>query len=84
MTEPQTIACQVRRIIAKRLGVDPSQLHDHTTLYILGVDDITKIEIGLDLEDHFGAEAPDEMHEACKSIGDLVRLAESLAAEPVS
>ena len=84
MTEPQTIRCRVVKLIAKRLGTDPSQLHDHTTLHFLGVDDLTKIELGLDIEDMFDAEAPDEMHEACKSIGDLVRLAESLATESVS
>jgi len=84
MTEPQTIRCRVVKIIAKRLGLDPTQITENQTLYTLGVDDLTKIEIGLDLEDHFDGEAPDEMHEACKCVGDFVRLAETLVAEPVS
>lgn len=84
MTEPQTTRCRVVKLIAKRLGMDPAQLHDHTTLLFLGVDDLTKIELGMDIEELFDGEAPDEMHEACKCVGDLVRLAETLVAEPVS
>lgn len=84
MTEPQTTRCRVVKLIAKRLGLDAALITDNQTLYILGVDDLTKIELGLDIEDLFDGEAPDEMHEACKSVGDFVKLAESLVAEPVS
>lgn len=84
MTEPQTIACKVRKLIAKRLNLDPSEVTENRTLYALGVDDLIKIEIGLDVELMMDAEASDEAHEACRTVGDFVVLAESLVAEPVA
>lgn len=82
--EPQTIRCRVVKLIAKRLGMDPADVTENRTLHALGIDDLTKIEIGLDIEDLFDAEASDQAHESVRTIGDFVALAESLVTDPVS
>lgn len=82
--EPQTTSCKVRKLIAKRLGLPVDEVSENRALYALGIDDLTKIELGIDIEDLFDAEAPDEAHEACKTVGDMCRLAESLVSEEVA
>lgn len=77
---PLTIACQVRRIIADELGLDPDMLASTDRLDALGATDIARIHIGMSVEDLVDAEAPDEAHEACKTVGDIIALAERLAA----
>lgn len=82
--EPQTVSCKVRKLIAKRLGLPVDEVSENRTLYALGIDDLTKIELGLDIELAFDGEAPDAEHEACRTIGDFCRMGERLAGEAVS
>lgn len=82
--EPLSISCIVRRIIAKHLDLDPADVTEDKTLYALGVSDLEALEIGLDIEEAFDGEAPDEEHEACRTVGDYVNLGRRLAGEAVS
>ena len=76
----KTLACKVRRIIADELAVDSDDLHHTLTFAKLGATDIQMIHVVMSVEDLVDAEATDEDAEAVKRVGDLIALAERLAA----
>lgn len=66
------IATQVKSIIAKQLSVPVDTLKDDTTLDSLGADSLDRVEIVMNLEDHFTIEINDEMADKLSTIGDVV------------
>jgi acyl carrier protein len=46
-------------IIGEQVGVDPLSLTDETTIQNLGADSLDCVEIGLELEEEFDIELPD-------------------------
>lgn len=74
-----SFACRVKRAIADELGVDSDALTSDMTFAKLGVSDLQFIHIGMSMEDIVDAEASDDDLERCKSIGDLLALADRLA-----
>jgi len=47
-------------IIAEQVGIDPLKLDDDTTIAAIGADSLDCVEIGLELEEEFDIELPDE------------------------
>jgi acyl carrier protein len=47
-------------IIGEQVGIDPLALTDNTTILQLGADSLDCIEIGLELEEEFDIELPDD------------------------
>jgi acyl carrier protein len=62
----------VRTIIAEQLAISIDTLKDETTLDSLGADSLDRVEIVMNLEDHFSVEINDEMAEKLSTIGDVV------------
>ncbi len=80
MTKPLSLACRVNLIIAEHLDVDPADLGPGLTFAKLRASDVDMIHIVMAVEDDVDAEATDEEAENVKTVGDLHRLAERLAA----
>lgn len=82
MTEPLTIACQVRKAIAKWLEVDPADIADDKDLRTdLGADTLSMLDIVMEIETFIDAEIDDNQIEQTWTVGDLIKLAERLASE---
>lgn len=82
MTEPMTIACLVRKAIAKWLEADPADITDGKYLRTdLGADTLSMLDVVMEVETFIEAEIDDDMIEQIVTVGDLVKLAERLASE---
>jgi acyl carrier protein len=79
-----TIQCRVKRIIATELGVAHEDLTPTCRLADIGADTLNLWEIAFGIEREVDAEICDDMRERCKTVGDLVVLAEQLAGEDVA
>ena len=79
-----TIAGRVRHIIAKYTKRPASAISAADWLYELGLGDLEAIEISLDIEEAVAAEGTDAEWEACKTVGDFIKLAEKLAGEELA
>lgn len=79
MSTDNTIAGQVRRIIAKYSGRDAAIISSADTLHELGLGDLEAIEISLDIEEVVDAEGSDDRWEDCKTVGEFIKYAEQLA-----
>lgn len=72
------VSHDVRTIIAQQLAIPLDTLQEGTTLDSLGADSLDRVEIVMNLEDHFSIEINDEMAEKLNTIGDVIHYIESL------
>ncbi|RLJ00934.1 MAG: acyl carrier protein [Candidatus Aenigmatarchaeota archaeon] len=64
---------RVKRIIAEKYGVDPSELKPETRfIEDLGADSLSTIELIAELEEEFDIEIPDEDAEKNQTVGQAV------------
>ncbi len=75
------IAEQVRSIIADQLSISVDTLKDDTTLDSLGADSLDRVEIVMNLEDHFTIEINDEAAEKINTVGDVITYITTLVKE---
>lgn len=80
-----TTTHRVLEILAKQTEQSPGQLSEATTLEALGIDSLGMVEIIFDLEDEFDISIPEsndiqQRFKAFATVGDVVRLVESLLA----
>ncbi len=75
---------QVKKIIAKQLDMDPSELEESTDLQEAGFESLDVIEMIFNLEDAFKIDIPFNANETdtsqMKTVGDIVRLVETIQA----
>ena len=64
---------RVKRIIAEKYGVDPSELKPETRfIEDLGADSLSTIELIAELEEEFNIEIPDEEAEKNQTVGQAI------------
>jgi len=63
-------------IIAEQVGIDPLKLDDNTTIGAIGADSLDCVEMGLELEEEFDVELPDEGVTVDLSIGKVLAMIE--------
>jgi acyl carrier protein len=56
----QKMRMRALNIIGEQVGIDPLKLDDDTTILALGADSLDCVEIGLELEEEFDIELPDD------------------------
>jgi len=79
--QPITLACRVRAIIAQVLKCDPAAVVDGARLRAdLDATDIDIVDLTMAVEDEIDAEMTDDDAAGLRTVGDLVALAERLAA----
>ncbi len=75
------LADKVRSVIAQRFGVDPNRLTDEARFRDLGADWLDRLELLIAIEDQMtGVEIDDRVTEQIDTIGDLMRVIESIEA----
>lgn len=80
--DTEQIRAKVKEIIASVAGLDRAALGDHATLRDeLGLDSLSRIEIGVDVDYAFKLKMPDESYAGIDSIDALVELVERRLAE---
>jgi len=72
------VSHEVRTLIAEQLSIPVDTLKDDTTLDSLGADSLDRVEIVMNLEDHFTIEIDDEMAEKLTTVGDVVNYISTL------
>jgi len=61
-------------IIGEQVGIDPMKLDDDTTIAAIGADSLDCVEIGLELEEEFDIELPDEGVTTDLSVGRVLAM----------
>lgn len=80
--EREQIRAKVKGIIANVAGIDPGTVGDHATLGDdLGLDSLSRLEIGVDVDYAFKLKLPDERYKAIDGIDAMVELVEQRLAE---
>lgn len=72
------VSREVRAIIAEQLSIPVDTLKDEVTLDSLGADSLDRVEIVMNIEDHFSIEIDDEQAEKLSTIGDVVAYIQTL------
>jgi acyl carrier protein len=77
----------VKQIVAEQMGIMPEAIRESSHLNNdLDTDSLDKIEIVMELEEHFGIDVPDEVADDVRTIGDIVdgvtRLLEAATPSP--
>lgn len=80
MSAAPSLACKVRQIVMRHLDVDDALYGPGLAFATVGAGDLAMMAIVMDVEDLVDAEATDADASAVQTVGDLVRLAERLAA----
>jgi acyl carrier protein len=75
---------RIKKIIAKQLDINPSELTETTNLQEAGFESLDVIEMIFGLEDEFKIDIPFNANEAdpseMKTVGDIVRMVETRLA----
>jgi acyl carrier protein len=78
----EQIRAKVKGIIANVAGLDPNSVGDHATLGDdLGLDSLSRLEIGVDVDYAFKLKLPDERYKTVDGIDAMVDLVEGRLAE---
>jgi acyl carrier protein len=73
--ETEEIRAKIKGIIARVTGLDPARIGDDTTLREgLGIDSLSMLEIGVDVDMAFTLGLPDERYKEIDSVPDMVAL----------
>lgn len=68
---------KIFQIIASQIGSDASQIkRDNFISQDLGMDSLDAVEVTMEIEDTFDISIPDDEADACKTVGDVVKLVE--------
>jgi len=74
----QTVATNVRSLVAEYLGVDANRVSDEAQFFNdLGADWLDRLELMIGIEEHFGVEIDDDNIEKLTGVGDLIRFIEA-------
>ena len=69
----ETVAAKIREILIENFGCDESEVGDDQTLTgNLGMDSIEIVQLGLDIEEIFNVEVPDEAVAANMTVGEVI------------
>ncbi|MCQ2486601.1 MAG: acyl carrier protein [Clostridia bacterium] len=69
----------IQRILAEQIDVDAADITmDALLLEDLGVDSIDVVDLVMSIEDEFGVEVPEDGLDGVKTVGDAVKVIESL------
>jgi acyl carrier protein len=69
----QRVLEDVKTIVSGQLDVPESQVHESSDLENdLGCDSLGKVEIVMELEDHFGVDVPDTVADEVRTVGNIV------------
>lgn len=80
--EREQIRAKVKGIIANVAGLDPNNVGDHATLGDdLGLDSLSRLEIGVDVDYAFKLKLPDERYKTIDGIDAMVDLVARRLAE---
>jgi acyl carrier protein len=72
------IATEIRDILVFHLGVEEARLTEDARLAEdLGADSLDRVEIVMSCEERFDIEIPNQVATGLKTVGDIVRFAES-------
>lgn len=67
-----TLATQIRQLVAEQLGVDRNQVTPQASILDdLGADSLDVVELVMAIEESFDIEIPDEAIETMRTIGDV-------------
>lgn len=72
------VSQEVRTIIAEQLSIPVDSLKDDTTLDSIGADSLDRVEIVMNLEDHFSIEIDDDMAEKLVTLADVINYINTL------
>ncbi len=80
--QTQQIRSKIKEIIANVAGLDAAGISDHATLSDeLGLDSLSRLEIGVDVDYAFKLKLPDESFKGVDSIDAMVELVERRVTE---
>ena len=69
----------IQRILAEQIDVDAADITmDALLLEDLGVDSIDVVDLVMSIEDELGVEVPEDRLDGVKTVGDAVKVIESL------
>lgn len=79
--EVREIRAKIKEIIADVANLDPEEIGDQAT-YVedLGLDSLSLLEIGVDIDYHFKLGVPDERLKQLRSVEDAVELVRQIQA----
>jgi acyl carrier protein len=73
---------RVKKIVSDQLGIDISQVHNHSAFVAdLGGDSLDTVEMLLGLEDEFGFEVDEEIAEELHTVQSVIDLVNSKLTE---
>jgi acyl carrier protein len=74
----QTVAMNVRSLVAEYLGVDANRVSDEAQFFNdLGADWLDRLELMIAIEEHFDIEIDDDEVEKLTAVGDLIHFIEA-------
>ena len=77
----ESIEARVKKLVTELLGVEEEKVTAEALLIDdLGADSLDTVEIVMEAEEVFGIAIPDDAAETVKTVGDLIRLTETLVA----
>ncbi len=66
------VLADVRRIVAEYTETAPEAIREENSLEVdLGCDSLDVVEISMEVEEHFGISAPDEIAEQGRTVGGI-------------
>ena len=75
------VATEIRDILVFHLGVEEARLTDEARLAEdLGADSLDRVEIVMSCEERFDIEIPNQVATGLKTVGEIIRFAESCLA----
>ena len=72
-TDRQSVLEDVKQIVADQTGIALEMIHETSHLDTdLNFDSLDKVEIVMELEEHFDISVPDEVADEIRTVGDIV------------
>jgi len=69
----ETVVAQVRQIVAEQMGIALEMIQESSHLETdLQFDSLDRVEIVMELEEHFDISVPDEVADEIRTVGDIV------------
>ena len=63
----------VKTIVGEQMGMAPQAIRETSELERdLGCDSLDRVEIAMEVEDHFGIDVPDDVADAIRTVRDIV------------
>lgn len=75
----------VKQVVAEQISIPAKDIRETSELEAeLGCDSLDLVEITMEIEEHFGIDVPDEVHEKIRTVGDIADGVERLLAQSSS